>query len=297
MNLIIAIDAILIPFIPILFDYIQKSFSYFKGRVEKIAIRLEIFLVVSLIFSILAITFSNVFTTEFPFKLTFQFSYSIFQWLYIFNLTAAFSFLIAALFSIIIIAERAISYVDLSFLDKVKDFILSEFTYIPIYPTENVQKPDAEFLKLPLHFYDKTGLQTSINTILKPDSLPSQYKPKVNEIINNFLDKFPALAEKTLNQHLKVYTLIESKLEDEAQKQILIAGILNFLLGFNEYYYPNIYTRIKANHHLETKYNSLKAELPLNREVSQFVAFAKQMSQLKSSIEADFNNLIENQIK
>jgi hypothetical protein len=183
-NAILVIDGILIPFIPIFFGYLQKSFEYFKGRVEKIAIRLEAFLAVSLICTIVATGFSNIFSLSLPFTIL---RLNFLQSLYILDLSVAIAFLLAALISIIRISFKVINYVDLSFLSKVRDFALDRFTYLPIYVTEDAQKPEgiADLLKSPVRYFDKPALQSNINSILNYDkTMPKNQRDKIDIVIN-----------------------------------------------------------------------------------------------------------------
>lgn len=302
LNAFLVVDGILVPFIPVFFRYLQKSFKYFKGSIEKIAIRLEIFLVVSLISSIFAISFSNIFIPNLPFVIL---KMNFLQFLYIANLSVAITFLIAALISIIIISFAAINYVDLSFLDAVKKFILDSFTYLPMYPTEYIQKPDTlvDFLKSPIHYYDKTALQSNIHAILNYDKdLPK--KDKIDVIINNFTERFPTLAEDIYGKYLtvydKLYKISQQELRhaegDERQIMLLVRGLLNFILGYDKYYYPNIYTQIVNDEKINKVYLKIQINLPKYKEVSDYKNSAEEIRKFKDEITKALNDLISNQV-
>ncbi|MCL5433595.1 MAG: hypothetical protein M1538_01275 [Candidatus Marsarchaeota archaeon] len=302
-NSILVIDGILIPFIPIFFRYLQKSFEYFKGKVEKIVIRLEMFLAVSLICSIFANGFSNVFSLSLPFSIL---KLNFIQYLYIINLSAALSFLFAALISIIYISFKAINYVDLSFLNNVKISLLNYFIYLPIYAKEDMQKPDAiaDILKSPIHYFDKTAIQSNINSILNYDkTMPKDKKDKIDVVINCFLDKFPNLAENVLNKYFVVYNklyksskTVLGSVAEEDQITLLVRALINVILGYDKHYFPNIYTRIVNTENLNRAYVSIQEAFLSYNEVQDYKVSVEQIQELKSYISKQFDDIISTQI-
>ncbi|MCL4383608.1 hypothetical protein M1278_03160 [Candidatus Marsarchaeota archaeon] len=303
-NTILLIDGILIPFIPLFFDYLRKSFKYFKGKVEKIAIILELELVGSLICSIIATGFSNIFSTALPFSIL---KLNYLQLLFVFDLSAALALLISALVSIIIISFKARDYVDLGFLNNVKEFVLDCFTYLPIYVTENIQTPDSlvNFLKSPIHYYDKTALQSNISSILNYDrDIPKNLRNKINTVVDTFLEKFPNLADDILKKYSASYDLIykvsQKELRhnkiDEKQIMLLIRGLFNLILGYDKIFYPNIYAQIVNNERLNKIYMKIQRNLSNYEEVTTYKNTVEEIKVFKIEITKAFNDLIVDEL-
>ena len=302
-NSILVVDGILIPFIPILFGYLQRSFEYFKGRVEKIAIQLEAFLAVSLICAIFATGFSNIFSTALPFTIL---KLNLLQDLYIIDLSIAIAFLIAALVSIIRISFKVVNYVDLSFLSKVKDFALGCFTYLPIIASEDTQKPQAlvDLLKSPVRYFDKDALKSSINSILSYDkTMPKAQRDKIDIVINNFLETFPTAAESVISKYLTVYDKLYNSCKqalgdgsDEGQITLLVRGLINAILGYDKYYYPNLYTKIVNTGNLNRVYSELQRDSAGYTEVKEYKAAVDQIRTLRTELTKQYDDLILAQI-
>lgn len=292
---IIFIDSILIPFIPIYFKYLRESNPlYYKGDIEKVAVRIEQYTAISLLLAIISLAFSNAFTSQFPFHILQILSPT--QYLYIGILGTSIVFVFASIIAVLNLSENVLRYVDLTPLVGMKEYIADRFTYLPIF-TETVVKLDSSFLDRPLQWYDKGGneetLKIMLNGALDSDEKLRRHKDKLEEIVNKFLDNFPSLAKDIILSYSKIYKTLEEETSEAGREQpALIKGLICSEIGYSEYFYPNEYTVIMQNRNLLKMYNKLKAELNKNKDMKQYLSLRNNVLELKKDIDTKFKDLI-----
>ncbi len=133
--------------------------------------------------------------------------------------------------------------------------------------------------------------------------MPKVQRDKIDIVINNFLEKFPNAAESVTSKYLTVYDkLYKSSKQvlgnesDEGQITLLVRGLINAILGYDKYYYPNIYTKIINTENLNRAFSEIQRDSTGYTEVQEYKSAVEQIRTLRTELTKQFDDLISNQV-
>ncbi len=257
LHIMLYIDGFLIPFMPILFNYISNIFEEeFKNKFVIEFILIEAFFIFSLIFTIFALPSFNFITL--PIKLT---QLNLQTDIALLFLSLSFVFLLLPLIVLIGILYKIKRAIQTASFDLIREPIRTEFTYLPIYCVEEL--PDIKFIeedlnnKEGMHWYNKEGLKIRIG--LADQRLASkQDREKAQGLIDGFCVDFNLLVPRVYEAYINVIKELDKITNGN---KILETALFDTLISCKKESWPNIYSKIISNSDLKREYEELKEKL------------------------------------